>query len=89
MRFAHDQPGGARLQRGPVIQPAVRSLLELDYPNYEVLVIDDGSSDDTYEKALVVARESLRVPVRVISKENGGKSDALNTGMTNARANSF
>ncbi len=70
---------------GPVIQPAVRSLLELDYPNYEVLVIDDGSSDDTYEKALVVARESQRVPVRVITKKNGGKSDALNTGMTNAR----
>lgn len=70
---------------GPVIQPAVRSLLELDYPNYEVLVIDDGSTDDTYEKAMVVARESLRVPVRVITKKNGGKSDALNTGMTQAR----
>lgn len=70
---------------GVVIQAAVRSLLELDYPNYEVLVIDDGSSDDTYEKAMVVARESLRVPVRVITKKNGGKSDALNTGMTYAR----
>lgn len=70
---------------GLVIQPAVRSLLELDYPNYEVLVIDDGSTDDTYEKALVVAGESVRVPVRVITKKNGGKSDALNTGMTQAR----
>jgi len=70
---------------GPVIQPAVRSLLELDYPNYEVLVVDDGSTDDTYEKAMVVARESLLVPVRVITKKNGGKSDALNTGMTHAR----
>jgi glycosyltransferase involved in cell wall biosynthesis len=37
---------------GMVIQPALRSLLLLDYPNYEVLVIDDGSSDDTYEKSL-------------------------------------
>ena len=70
---------------GPVIQPAVRSLLALDYPNYEILVIDDGSSDDTYEKALAVSREQSRVPVRVITKRNGGKSDALNTGMTQAR----
>lgn len=70
---------------GPLIQPAVRSLLELDYPNYEVLVIDDGSSDDTYEKAMEVALESTHVAVRVITKKNGGKSDALNTGMTYAR----
>ena len=42
---------------GLVIQPALRSLLLLDYPNYEILVIDDGSTDDTYEKALAVARE--------------------------------
>lgn len=70
---------------GPVIQPAIRSLLELDYPNYEVLVVDDGSTDDTYEKALAVARESTRISVRVITKRNGGKADALNTGMTSAR----
>ena len=70
---------------GVVIQQAIRSLLTLDYPNYEILVIDDGSSDDTYEKAREVARESINVPVRVITKRNGGKSDALNTGMAHAR----
>ncbi|MEQ1630148.1 MAG: glycosyltransferase family 2 protein [Gallionella sp.] len=70
---------------GMVIQAAVRSLLLLDYPNYEVLVIDDGSSDDTYEKSLAVAREDHDVPIRVITKPNGGKADALNTGMTHAR----
>lgn len=70
---------------GLVIQPAIRSLLELDYPNYEILVVNDGSSDDTYEKALAVARESTHVPVRVINKRNGGKADALNTGMAHAR----
>ncbi len=70
---------------GMVIQPAIRSLLLLDYPNYEVLVIDDGSTDDTYEKSLAVAREDHDVPIRVITKPNGGKADALNTGMTHAR----
>lgn len=69
---------------GVVIEAAIRSLLELDYPNYEILVIDDGSSDDTYQKALAVARESTVVPVRVITKKNGGKAEALNTGMSQA-----
>jgi biofilm PGA synthesis N-glycosyltransferase PgaC len=70
---------------GVVIQAALRSLLLLDYPNYEIIVIDDGSSDDTYEKSLAVAREDHNVPLRVITKRNGGKADALNTGMTHAR----
>jgi poly-beta-1,6 N-acetyl-D-glucosamine synthase len=70
---------------GPVIQAAMRSLLALDYPNYEIIVIDDGSTDDTYEKAMVVARESTTLEVRVITKRNGGKADALNTGMALAR----
>ncbi|QDL53086.1 glycosyltransferase family 2 protein [Rhodoferax aquaticus] len=70
---------------GIVIQAAIRSLLELDYPNFEIVVVDDGSTDDTYEKALEVAREQNDIPVRVITKRNGGKAEALNTGMTAAR----
>ena len=70
---------------GVVIQAAIRSLLLLDYPNYEIIVIDDGSTDDTYEKALGVAGEIHSIPIRVITKRNGGKAEALNTGMTAAR----
>ncbi len=70
---------------GLVIQAAIRSLFELDYPNYEIIVVDDGSTDDTYEKAMEIARESEEVPVRVITKRNGGKAEALNTGMSVAR----
>ncbi|MDD2810693.1 glycosyltransferase [Rhodoferax sp.] len=70
---------------GVVIQPALRALTELDYPNFEVIVVDDGSTDDTYEKALAIARESLVVPIRVVTKRNAGKAEALNTGMTLAR----
>ena len=70
---------------GIVIQAAIRSLLLLDYPNYEIIVIDDGSTDNTYEKALEVVREPHSIPIRVITKHNGGKAEALNTGMTAAR----
>jgi biofilm PGA synthesis N-glycosyltransferase PgaC len=72
---------------GPVIKQAIYSLLQLDYPRYEVLVIDDGSTDDTYERAQEMARLSDKVPVRVFTKPNGGKSDALNVGMAHARGN--
>jgi poly-beta-1,6-N-acetyl-D-glucosamine synthase len=63
---------------GIVIQAALRSLLQLSYPNFEILVIDDGSTDDTYEKAMVVAQESSDISVRVVTKRNGGKAEALN-----------
>ncbi len=66
---------------GMVIQAAIRSLLQLDYPNFEIIVIDDGSTDDTYEKALEVAREPHDIPIRIITKRNAGKAEALNTGM--------
>jgi cellulose synthase/poly-beta-1,6-N-acetylglucosamine synthase-like glycosyltransferase len=68
---------------GPVIQQSVRSLLRLDYPCYEVLVVDDGSTDDTYLRALEVSRGDRRV--RVIRKRNGGKASALNVGMARAQ----
>lgn len=70
---------------GLVIQPSIRSLLQLDYPNFEIIVIDDGSTDDTYEKALAVAGESTHIPIRVITKRNAGKAEALNTGMSVAK----
>ena len=70
-----------------VIKQALHSLLELDYPNYEVIVVDDGSTDDTFSLAKEVASESSKVQIRVFTKPNGGKADALNVGMARARGN--
>lgn len=70
---------------GKIIQAAIRSLLEIDYPYYEVLVVDDGSTDDTYERAREMVRVSDKCIVTVLAKANGGKANALNTGMANAK----
>ncbi len=67
---------------GRVIQASIRSLLEQDYPFYEVLVVDDGSTDDTYIRAGEMEGKHSRVRVRALTKRNGGKASALNLGIT-------
>lgn len=59
------------------IERAIRSLVASDYPDFEVVVVDDGSTDDTAD---VVDRLALE-RVRLLRKENGGKASALNAGI--------
>jgi cellulose synthase/poly-beta-1,6-N-acetylglucosamine synthase-like glycosyltransferase/peptidoglycan/xylan/chitin deacetylase (PgdA/CDA1 family) len=65
-----------------VIVSTVEGILASDYPNLEVLVIDDGSKDHT---AYIVKSHFMRdARVGVISVPNGGKANALNVGLNNA-----
>jgi len=64
------------------IERAVRLLMASDYPDFEIIVVDDGSSDDT---AAIVERLGLE-RVLVLRKENGGKASALNSGIAATRA---
>jgi poly-beta-1,6-N-acetyl-D-glucosamine synthase len=68
-----------------VIEAAVRSLLRQDYPRFEVLIVDDGSTDGTYQQAAKLEGHFGGAAVRVVSKANGGKAAALNTGIALAR----
>ncbi len=67
------------------IEPALASLLKIDYPHYEVLVVDDGSTDDTLARARKFEGRYPRCTLRVLSKPNGGKSSAHNLAFGRAR----
>ncbi|HET6349394.1 MAG TPA: glycosyltransferase family 2 protein, partial [Candidatus Krumholzibacteria bacterium] len=69
------------------IQDTIRGLLALDYPNYEIVVIDDGSTDATARRVLPFVREGK---VRLIRKlVNEGKAMALNDGFRCATGEIF
>jgi poly-beta-1,6 N-acetyl-D-glucosamine synthase len=68
-----------------VIDAALRSVLELRYPVFEVIVVDDGSTDRTLQRAMAMEGRYGSATLRVISKTNGGKASALNAGIAAAR----
>jgi biofilm PGA synthesis N-glycosyltransferase PgaC len=70
---------------GSVIEEALASLAAMDYPIYEVVVIDDGSTDDTLKRAAEWEGTHGSVEFRVFTKPNGGKASALNTGIAVSR----
>ncbi|WP_202616020.1 glycosyltransferase family 2 protein [Edaphocola flava] len=94
---------------GKTIQENVHSLLSINYNNFNVIVVNDGSKDNSMEvltkafdlilsdvayidtvptkmvKGIYVSSNPSYGRLIVVDKENGGKADALNTGINVAR----
>jgi len=65
------------------IADSIRSVLAQTYSNWELIVVDDGSTDDT---AAVVQEFAGRDPrIKYVFQENGLMGKARNTGIANAR----
>ena len=63
------------------IEQALRSVLEQTRPAAEIIVVDDGSTDDG---AAIVERIARDHPIRLLRKQNGGQSSARNFGIAHA-----
>ena len=65
------------------LRPCLDSILSQSFADYEVLLIDDGSSDESGRICDEYAQKDSRI--LVFHKENGGVSSARNRGIDNAR----
>jgi glycosyltransferase involved in cell wall biosynthesis len=65
---------------GRYLPLALQSLFEQDFTAYEVIVVDDGSTDDT-----VQAMASFSDPIRFVSQPNAGSAAARNRGLALAQ----
>ena len=67
---------------GQYLKRSVNSLLKQTYKNYEIILVDDGSTDNSGQ--LCDELSKLHDSIRTIHKENGGLSSARNAGMRDA-----
>lgn len=71
--------------RQETISNAIESVLAQDYNNWELIIIDDGSIDDTKKVCESFSKKDKRI--RYFYKKNGGVCSARNYGIKNARGN--
>jgi cellulose synthase/poly-beta-1,6-N-acetylglucosamine synthase-like glycosyltransferase len=65
-----------------VIETAVQTLVDVDYPNGEIIVVNDGSTDQTEKR---IWRYVQSGAIRLINRPCGGKAAAVNTGIAVAQ----
>lgn len=75
---------------GKIIRKVIESLLNQNYANYEIIIVNDGSTDDTKEIAeQMVGYQTGRlnkIKVTLINKRNSGKANSLNAGIVYSKA---
>lgn len=72
--------------RAVTISRTLESLIRQDFKDFEIIIIDDGSTDNTRE---VINQYSKELNLQYVYKENGGKHTALNKGIELANGEFF
>lgn len=63
---------------------SLNNLLKQDYPNFNIIFVDDGSKDETYKRVCDALSQNDKVKIH--TKPNGGKASALNYGIQQTKA---
>lgn len=67
-----------------VIAESLKSLFSINYPDYEIIMVDDGSTDRTVAIARQLQQQYASQRFSIITQTNAGKASALNTGLRHA-----
>ena len=67
--------------KGQIIERTVKSVLCQSYPHFELIIVDDGSTDNSVE----IVRQFDDERIQLIQQPNAGPSAARNTGVRNAK----
>ena len=68
---------------GPYLRRCLDSVLAQSFTDYELVLVDDGSTDDSPDICEAYARQDARI--RVVHQENQGQAGARNTGLSAIR----
>lgn len=66
---------------GAWLKEAINSVIQQTFQDWELIIVNDGSTDDTAQ----VARNHVDTRIRVVEQQNAGVSAARNTGIDTAR----
>ena len=67
------------------LSEAINSIIHQTYSNWEMIIVDDGSPDMSYDLALNVKATYPHLRISVLKKQNGGLSSARNYGIDRAK----
>ena len=72
--------------RADLVEQSILSSIQQTYPNKEIIVVDDGSTDNTRE---ICQKYIDSGQIRYIYKQNGGIASALNRGISEMKGTWF
>lgn len=75
--------------RGYIIEKLYQSLQRQSFRDFEWIVVDDGSTDNTEELFQKFTAENNSFPIRYVKTQNGGKHRAINKGVSMAQGGLF
>ena len=71
----------AAYNQGKFIDETVKSVVSQSYERWELIIVNDGSKDDSWQRANALMEKYPKRRIRILNKRNGGLADARNVGL--------